>query len=210
MTINLALASPDCANAYHDGLLSHADYQRLQQHPSLAERPDWRCSRYLKAQCRPRYHQCLSHKIGYSVLMYALNPHIRLGVDMEICRSRDFAALLPLLARAEECRWWQQQSDRKLAFYQLWTLKEALIKASNLNFPADLKSAGLYQKSCGEFVAASSAASDALWSCTWFIPQPDWIICAVWQGVATSLRWQLYGQQQWQRPFACIQLHERV
>lgn len=196
MTIIIAFASPDCAPLYHDGLLNEVDRLRWQHHPALSDRVDWRVSRYLKAQCSLRYHHSLSHKKGYSVLMSALLPQIRLGVDLEQCCHRDFAALLPLFTRTEERRWWQQQADGHLAFYQLWTLKEALIKANNLDFPSDLQSVGLYQNAQGSFIAGTASAShDFGWSCSWFIAPPNWIICAVWQGTDAPLRWQCYGQQ---------------
>ena len=80
----------------------------------------------------------------------------RIGVDLERIRPRDLAALLPQFAHPDEIAWWHAQSDPAIAFYRLWTLKEALLKAGGLDFPADLRRVGLM---CDAQIPAAPASA---------------------------------------------------
>lgn len=120
---------------YCPELLDDADRARLQCAPQLEQRADWQSSRALKQllpQPRPPY--SLAHKQGHAVLLTGA-PVV--GIDMEALKQRDFANLLPWFANAAEQRWFGRQSDSTLAFYGLWTFKEALLKALHADF-ADL------------------------------------------------------------------------
>ena len=121
--------------AYAPDQLDDGDRTRLQHAPQLEQRADWRSSRALKQllpQPRPPY--SLTHKKGHAVLLTGA-PVV--GVDMEALWPRDFTNLLPWFANQAEQRWFVAQTDPALAFYRLWTFKEALLKALHADF-ADL------------------------------------------------------------------------
>ncbi|UJF23677.1 4'-phosphopantetheinyl transferase superfamily protein [Suttonella sp. R2A3] len=82
----------------------------------------------------------LSHKHGLCVLASA-TPH-KPGVDLEWIKARDVRDLSAVFASDVEQQWLAQQQDDLLAFYRLWTLKEALIKAFDLDFPGGLTQVG--------------------------------------------------------------------
>lgn len=69
---------------------------------------------------------------------------IRIGVDLERIKPRAFAEHLPLFATQNEVAWWARQPDPAIAFYQLWTLKEALIKAEHPQHTPSLRNVGLF------------------------------------------------------------------
>ncbi|WP_051940330.1 4'-phosphopantetheinyl transferase family protein [Stenoxybacter acetivorans] len=190
---NILLARSECAKYYCADSLDQIDAERATVAPELHRRLDWRSSRYLKHHCRVHYPQqrllSLSHKKGCAAAL--LGPAdtetemgTAAGIDLEYLQARDFAALLPLFSRKNEIEWWQTQDDAALVFYRLWTLKEALIKAANLHFPADLNRVGLFaDKKQG--LTAGVAVQEAMqpWQHQWFSPDDKLLICCVWQGV---------------------------
>lgn len=120
--------------AYRPEQLDDGDRTRLQRAPQLERRADWRSSRVLKQLLpQPRPPHSLAHKKGHAVLLTGA-PVV--GVDMEALQPRDFAALLPWFATPAERHWFGRQADPALAFYRLWTFKEALLKALHADFAA--------------------------------------------------------------------------
>jgi 4'-phosphopantetheinyl transferase len=83
-------------------------------------------------------HFNLSHSEGYAVL--ALDEHGELGVDLEDSRRRvEFLALARRFFSAPEANQVQASADPRRLFFQIWTAKEAYIKAlgSGLSHPLD-------------------------------------------------------------------------
>ncbi|MDO4231128.1 MAG: 4'-phosphopantetheinyl transferase superfamily protein [Lautropia sp.] len=145
-TICIALADASCQPLQDPALLDTADRQRCARSPWLATRPDWRASRFLK-QCHQPVadtpdSRSLSHSRGHAALAIR-SPAGIIGVDLEKIRVRNFVALLPQFATDDEVQWWQAQAQPAEAFHRLWTIKEALLKASGLDFPGDLRRVGL-------------------------------------------------------------------
>ncbi|WP_239350069.1 4'-phosphopantetheinyl transferase family protein [Snodgrassella communis] len=127
----ILLTTADVSGQYRSLKLDQADKLRLQQHPQLAQRVDWQSSRFLKQQLSASYPQfSLTHKKGHAGLIACSSAQYIPGIDMEYAQERNFLALAQLCCTANEQRWLTQQSDLSTAFYQLWTLKEALIKIS--------------------------------------------------------------------------------
>lgn len=145
-TICIALADASCQPLQDPALLDTADRQRCARSPWLATRPDWQASRFLKQRHQPVADtpdsRSLSHSRGHAALAIRLPAGI-IGVDLEKIRARNFVALLPQFATDDEMRWWQTQAQPAEAFHRLWTIKEALLKASGLDFPGDLRRVGL-------------------------------------------------------------------
>ncbi|MDO5102375.1 MAG: 4'-phosphopantetheinyl transferase superfamily protein [Lautropia sp.] len=121
----------------------------------------------------------LSHSQGHAVLASANFP-TKLGVDLEAVRLRDYRRMLPFFVSPDEDEWWQQQPDPGLAFYRLWTIKEALLKAQGLSFPADLPKVGLRR----DDDCASGLRLEAPGSCRWqgtsAVLDGRWLLSCVW------------------------------
>ena len=158
--------TPPQRAVYCPDALDAADRARLQRHPHLQPRADWRSSRALKQllpQPRPTF--SLAHRKGHAVLLWGAPC---LGVDLEYLQARDFAALLPWFADDAEQRWFMAQADRQLAFYRLWTFKEALLKALAADF-ASLRS----------LTAATAAPPGLRWQRYAWLLDGHWLVSAV-------------------------------
>ena len=69
----------------------------------------------------------LSHSHDMAVLVLSSAP---VGVDVEyIKRKVEVGSIAKRFFAAAECAWLEQQVDQRLAFIQLWTRKEAVVKA---------------------------------------------------------------------------------
>jgi 4'-phosphopantetheinyl transferase len=72
----------------------------------------------------------LSHSADAMVI--AIGQNCRLGIDMEICKSRtNFPALVDKCFAEVEASWWHAlpEIEKSLEFYRFWTRKEAFVKA---------------------------------------------------------------------------------
>lgn len=83
--------------------------------------------------CAPqRCHFNLSHS-GEAIALAVATQEV--GVDIECWRPLDEGlALARSVFHVRELRWLESQADFSCAFYRLWTLKEALLKASGEGF----------------------------------------------------------------------------
>ncbi len=126
----LLFCTPDGHLGYDEQKLNRDDVRRIQMTPKRALQPDWQSSRYLK-QLVPPLHPTvsISHKKGHAALIATTLAHAPIGIDIEYGQHRDFLALAQLCCTTAEQSWLQQQPCLNTAFYQLWTLKESLIKA---------------------------------------------------------------------------------
>lgn len=139
--LRIAFAAPQDARDYRAHLLDAADAARAAHNPALHNRAGWRAARVLKQRLAadkdfPPAAVCLTHKRGCAAAIAAAGRR-RIGIDLEICTPRDFSALYPWIAAAGET-----PPDSLTAFYRCWTLKEALLKAENLPFPAGMRQVG--------------------------------------------------------------------
>lgn len=179
-TIHFWLSNNDNAPAYSKEKLDVQDIQRLQNTPNLVKSQDWQVSRWLKQTVREQYalhHYALSHKNHMAILAHT-NTDIKMGVDLEWLKCRHFSELIPLFCSRAEQEWWLQQTDPKWAFYHLWCLKEALIKAENLSFPDDLRAVGLIPDQDGTMMLHSGSLKQ--WQGLSCCFNQYWIMAAVW------------------------------
>lgn len=213
--ILIALADAGCQPMQQHALLDPEDRQRCALRPALAERADWRASRFLKQQHlrrpAPERNWSLSHSKGHAALAVRTQDG-PVGIDLERIRARNFVALLPQFAREAEIRWWQTQAQPAEGFYRLWTLKEALLKASGLDFPGDLRRVGLVFSRCrGEDTNRGEDPGNGHWqlhvpsspdnrgSLRWqgisAVLNDEWLLACVWQtaGERPTLQWALHG-----------------
>jgi 4'-phosphopantetheinyl transferase len=191
--VTLWWGGPELAAQYRAEVLQSADRLRALRARSPRAERDWRVSRALLQQvasaCPPGAADArsLSHARGHAVVGTA-PAGWRIGVDLEAIRPRDVDALAAWCCSREEsdalaCR----GGDARLrGFYLLWTLKEAFIKAANLDFPADMRAVGLWPGT------GAASDTDSRWS-GWRLRAPGagwqawsaviddaWVASAVW------------------------------
>ncbi|VEJ20868.1 4'-phosphopantetheinyl transferase family protein [Neisseria animaloris] len=196
VTVFLMLADESCAARYCTARLNESDAARVGRQPALENRADWRVSRFLKQQAEAPV-RSLSHSKG-AALLAASQENIKIGVDIEKIRIRDFPALAAWVCNDGERQWLAQRGWRAVDFYRLWTLKEALVKAAGLDFPADLPQAGMAWLPDGTVCLQTP---DGHWhgvSCVC----ADWVAACVWQMENMQVQWQYFGgfRRQEQQP----------
>lgn len=196
-TLRLYLAAPDCAAHYRAELLDAADRAHLVRHPARAAQTGWQVSRFLKQQAAadgvsgsPNFSGSLSHSGGHAVLAVP-SADFPVGVDLERLRPRRFDAWPDWVLHADEARWLQQHAE--LAdYYALWTLKEALLKATGQGL-ADMPQTGLRPNGDGWRLYAAGR----FWQGAVFLLDGAWLCGVVWpQEVAAEWIWHGFGKWQ--------------
>lgn len=82
----------------------------------------------------------LSH--SGDAFLIAVGYYCQLGADLEHCQRRvDFSALVNKCFAEEEITYWNRlpEEQKKIAFYRLWTRKEAFVKAVGRGLALGLK-----------------------------------------------------------------------
>lgn len=179
------LAGPDWAAHYDERQLRAEDAVRLARRPALSQRTDWRVSRALIG--RTADPASLSHSRGHAALLCGMAG----GIDIEYVRARDFAVLLDWVGSETERQWWRQSRDPATDFYRLWTLKEALLKAAGLSFPADMPRVGLVQV-CGGRWRLHTADGAGVWHGE-TVRIGACVTSAVWRAEQAPPVWQAVG-----------------
>lgn len=141
----LHYAAPDFAQYYQPQHLSLPDQNRHQH-------ANWQVSRALKA-CAPSENGVLSHCQQHAVWFVperddgAATPFRQpeIGVDLEKCVVHNHQAWHELILSPDEQLWLQQHGQTPTHYCAIWTLKEALIKASNGEW-ADLSRTGVCRR----------------------------------------------------------------
>lgn len=187
-TLTCFLGTPELAVAYGGITLSPADAERLRRSPTLAGRRDWQVSRVLKQQADAPV-LSLSHSKGCAAALCG-EADIRAGVDLEALRRRDFRALAAWVCSEAEYGYLQRRHWQAEDFYRLWCVKEALLKAAGLGFPADM--AGVGYRFCGLEICGLYAAGQGGWHGVTAI-LPGFAAACVWQGENVRLQWRFAG-----------------
>ena len=190
--IDLLVADAACAQHYQTALLDPADCARVCAAPALEMRTDWQVSRFLKQQAEAPV-LSLSHSRGAALLAAGAYP-LPLGVDIEFLRPRGFAALADLSCSAEERQWLAARGWRAADYYRLWCIKEALIKAAGLDFPADLPHTGVCRQGnhAKLHIRGQSGWQGFAGLCGGLCG--GWALACVWPDWASpQMRWQYFG-----------------
>ena len=168
---------------YDPDTLSANDRARAALPRAPRAQRDWRVSRALAAALRCEAGVsadapvALSHSQGHALAALA-PPGWRVAVDLERCRPRDVTALAQwVCSPAEQAALaaLPEGVERLEAFYVLWTLKESLLKAAGLPFPA-----GMAQVGVDPADDTLRAPGDGWHARVWRLPG-DWIAAAVWR-----------------------------
>ena len=182
---HIVLAAPDWAAQYDAGRLSASAQQQAARRHSAKAQQDWQVSRALlqAVPLTPNTAYALSHSHGHAALFHAADPTMRLGVDLERIKPRQTLALAEGCCSAAEYAYLARLDEamRLLAFYRLWTLKEALLKATGLAFPADLRRVGWgLQSGAAKPTVRVDDGSDRRWHAYSAILANEWALAAVW------------------------------
>ncbi|MFJ3463172.1 4'-phosphopantetheinyl transferase family protein [Achromobacter spanius] len=182
-------ADPSAASLYGVEHLSADDAIRAPAIRSGKALRDWQVSRALLHHVRVAQPgpgaTSLSHSGGHALLATA-PPGWKVGVDLEATRPRNVDGLgewvcspaeRDLLAALPE-------DARLLRFYQLWTLKEAFIKAAGLDFPADMASVGVNPTQAGLALRPPAGR----WGACSYRAGAGWMASVVWQAPDASAR----------------------
>lgn len=185
INIYLIFIPAEAASLYSQEILNPADLHRLTALPALASRTGWRTARLGKFWCGqnlPQQPICLSHKNGASLLAVGLKE--KPGVDLESIRSRDVHGLSKHIGTARECEWIARSTAPMIDFYRLWTIKESLIKAEDLNFPSDMKCVGFDWVKEDRQILRSTKERNYLWLNARL--GSDFLLAAVWPDIANE------------------------
>ena len=80
-----------------------------------------------------------NHSGGYAATLHST---LKMGLDLEIQKPRNINAHLELCCNAFERHYITQSQNIMLTFYQIWTLKEAILKLYDLKLDS-IKNVGL-------------------------------------------------------------------
>ncbi|MDO4434360.1 MAG: 4'-phosphopantetheinyl transferase superfamily protein [Alysiella sp.] len=188
--LNCLLADNSTSMDYRHECLDANDSIRLAQSPKLAQNMDWRVSRFLK-QKSPEPILSLSHSRGRAAILSS-NTKMVCGVDIETVKQRDFVSLSQWICSPSERDFLAHHAWQAVAFYRLWCIKEALIKAANLSFPADMPQVGYcfhQDKHMGLHIQGQTnwAGVSGLWG-------EDAVLACVWQGNNVSWQVKIWGE----------------
>ena len=128
---------------------SKLDKKDKKLYKSRKNSADFLLSRSIKSRIKKRGKFCISHKKFDENLQ---NFHIatvgfsnkKFGLDLEILAERDFDGVIDFCFNEFEKNLMQicDKSEKTILFYQIYTIKEAIIKLENLAF-SDLARVGL-------------------------------------------------------------------
>lgn len=184
----LWLAPVQIAEGFDPTQLTSADHTRWAGFRSTRRQQEFLAGRALLAVMPQADHpRCLSHGHGWVAAARAPLPW-RVGVDLEPVQARDWSSIATrhyttgeqaLLAALPD------ESERLAWFHTLWTVKEAAIKALNLDFHSSLQRIGLHHDEQGRW--RLQAPTDLAWRLRVYAPEPDWRLSLVLFGPADGL-----------------------
>lgn len=203
--IKLRFGGPAWQFHYDRADLCAADRARAGERRAPRAQRDWQVSRAVAAALRraagvaPETTLSLSHKQGHALAGLA-PAGWTLAVDLERCQPRDTAALAAWVCTDAEqaaLAGIAGVEARLEAFYMVWTLKEALLKAAGLPFPAGMRQVGLGLFGGAGIDTAELRAPGPDWEArAWRLPD-GWIAAAAWrapaaaaEAAAVAVQWQ--------------------
>lgn len=146
--LQLWLATPQAAQHFDPAQLTDEDRERLARLRQSTRRQEFAVSRALRGHARQVARQpaseSLSHSGGYAAFAQ-VHPHLHIGVDLELHRPRDVLSIARTTFSESDEHALQNvaPAERERLFYAMWTVKEALAKALQLNLLDALRSCEL-------------------------------------------------------------------
>ena len=147
-SVQLWLATPDAAQHFDPARLTDEDRDRMTRLRNSTRRQEFAVSRALRTHVlrgeRQPASESLSHSGGYAALARG-HAELQIGVDLESHRSRDVLAIARTAFTEPEARALEAAAghERERLFYAMWTVKEALAKALQLDLMDALRSCAL-------------------------------------------------------------------
>lgn len=192
MTTSIApqlwLAPVRIADGFAPSQLNTTDRERFDHFRSARRRQEFLAGRaLLAAMPHPSHARCLSHGHGWVAAARAPTPW-RVGVDLEPVRARDWSNIATRHYTTEEqalLTALPDESKRLAWFHTLWTVKEAAIKALNLDFHSSLQRIGLHHDEQGRWQL--QAPTELAWCLRVYAPEPDWRLSLLLFGPADEL-----------------------
>lgn len=176
---SLWLADPSAQQLFDASALSAADRARR----SLRREREFQVSRALKAFTKAdALTHSLSHSAGHAALLIA-PPGMRVGVDLEAVRARDVLRIARFTFHEQEVAALEAaaEHERDELFYVLWTLKEAMGKALQLNLMDALRHCVFTRGARGW---SGDAPTSSAWSAQVFRTPANFILAAACVGVS--------------------------
>jgi phosphopantetheinyl transferase len=198
----LWLAAPAAHDLFDASSLSASDRARR----SLRREREFKVSRALKAFTHAETHTfSLSHSAGHAALLIAPTG-LRVGVDLEALRRRDVLRIARFGFHEQEVAALEAaaEHERDELFYVLWTLKEALGKALQLNLLDALRQCVFTRDMNGW---SGSAPTSAAWSAQVFRARADFVLAAAYVGVSSPPalnRWEWPPQRAAEWPVIAV------
>jgi len=124
------------AEKFSPKMLDRKERRKLKKYPNLVNSNSFKLSRYLKFKAKKRGKICLSHKENIAVLAISKE---KVGIDVEELKERNFDGVIKFCFSKKESEIYENSKDKLQKFYEIYTAKEAVIKAKNLAF-SDLAS----------------------------------------------------------------------
>lgn len=206
----LWFADPAAQDLFDASTLSAADRARQ----SLRRQREFKVSRALKAFTHAeRRTYSLSHSAGHAALLIAPTG-MRVGVDLEALRPRDVLRIARFAFHEREVVALEAaaESARDELFYTLWTLKEALGKALQLNLLDALRQC-VFTRDMNAW--SGSAPTSLAWCAQVYRARANFILAAAYVGVVeppSLTRWDWPPQRaaEWPLIAACASVRGGV
>ena len=189
----LWLGLPAAREYFDPSALSVADHSRMAAR-GARRRADYEVSRALLAFADiGRAAHSLSHSAEHAALLVAPGG-CRIGVDLEMNRPRDFLRLARFAFDAREVVALEAapEAARPRLFYTLWTLKESVAKALQLELVDALRQCVFWEDD-GEW--RGRIPTPSAWGAAVFQPRPQLFLAATWAGGLGFA-----GLRQWEWP----------
>lgn len=140
--IYLFFTNPDYSKKYMSSTLDNIDKKRIINNPKKEDDINWRNSRALKYYINQNYiyeNLSISHKNNYALI--GINQG-KIGVDLEQIITRNWRKIINKIANDHEKEIINNHPNPLLFFYQIWTIKEAIIKLEQLSFYPNITKIG--------------------------------------------------------------------
>lgn len=147
-TIYLKFKFPYEKGKFNKKMLNKKDRNLIKKFPNKLKQNGFILSRLAKFDFRKRGKFSISHKDDLALV--GLSKDKDFGLDLEILKDRNFKSVMEFCFNEDEKNLVLNSQNKKIKFYEIFTAKEAIIKAQGLKF-SDLSNVG-YNKTKNKFL----------------------------------------------------------